>query len=289
MTVLEDPLDAELKARHRAMWAMGDYPAVAADVIPDLGSALVEACGIQRDETVLDVACGSGNAAIPAALRGAHVTACDLTPELLETGRLVAASIGAEISWQEGDAESLPFDDATFDVVVSCVGVMFASHHQASADELLRVCRPGGTIGLVNWTPEGFVGQMFATMKPYSPPPPRGAQPPPLWGNEDHVLALLGNRVTDVVTSRQTVTVDHFESPDAFRDYFKANYGPTVSTYRNLASDPTRASELDRDLSDLTRRHDRGMTTTIMDWEYLLVTARRVASSERTPEVRESP
>ena len=185
MTALDDPSDADLKARHRAMWAMGDYPAVAADVIPDLGSVLVEACGIQRGDTVLDVACGSGNAAIPAALRGAHVTACDLTPALLETGRLVATSLGANISWQEGDAERLPFADASFDVVLSCVGVMFAPHHQTSADELIRVCRPGGRLGLVNWTPEGFVGQMFSAMKPYSPPPPPGAQPPPAMGRRE--------------------------------------------------------------------------------------------------------
>ncbi len=277
MTALDDPLDADLKARHRAMWAMGDYPAVAADVIPDLGSVLVEACGIQRGDTVLDVACGSGNAAIPAALRGAHVTACDLTPALLETGRLVATSLGANISWQEGDAERLPFADASFDVVLSCVGVMFAPHHQTSADELIRVCRPGGTIGLVNWTPEGFVGQMFSAMKPYSSPPPPGAQPPPLWGDENHVRALLSDRVTDAVTSRRTVTVDRFNTPDAFRDYFKANYGPTVATYRSLTNELQRASELDRDLSDLARRHDRGTTTTVMDWEYLLLTARRVA------------
>jgi SAM-dependent methyltransferase len=277
VTVLEDPLDAELKARHRAMWAMGDYPAVAADVIPNLGSVLVEACSVQRGDTVLDVACGSGNAAIPAALRGAHVTACDLTPALLETGRLAAARLGTNISWQEGDAESLPFADGAFDVVVSCVGVMFAPHHQRSADELIRVTRPGGTIGLVNWTPTGFVGQMFATMKPYSPPPPPGAQPPPLWGDEDHVRALLGNRVTDVVTSRQMVTVDRFESPDAFRDYFKANYGPSVATYRSLTDEPERATQLDRDLSELAQRHDRGTASTIMDWEYLLLTAQRVA------------
>jgi SAM-dependent methyltransferase len=265
------------------MWAMGDYPAVAADVIPDLGSVLVEACGVQRGDRVLDVACGSGNAAIPAALRGADVTACDLTPALLEAGRLVAASVGTEISWQEGDAESLPFSDGSFDVVLSCVGIMFAPHHQRSADELLRVCRPGGRIGLVNWTPDGFVGQMFATMKPYSPPPTHGAQPPPLWGDEDHVRALLGDRVTDVVTSRRMVTVDRFESPDAFRDYFKANYGPTVATYRSLANDLTRATELDRDLSELAGRHDRSTTSTIMDWEYLLLNA-RVISRDHSPE-----
>lgn len=277
VTVQDDyPVDAELKARHRAMWAMGDYPAVAADLIPDLGSVLVEACGVQRGDAVLDVACGSGNAAIPAALRGAQVSACDLTPTLLEVGRRLAASAGVDIAWREGDAESLPFPNATFDVVLSCVGVMFAPHHQASADELVRVCRPGGRIGLLSWTPEGFVGQMFATMKPYSPPLPPGAQPPPLWGDEDHVRALLGDRVTDVAVSRQTVTVRRFTTPDEFRDYFKENYGPTVAAYRALADEPQRAAELDRDLSDLARRHDRGTTTMVMEWEYLLLTACRV-------------
>lgn len=277
MTVLQnDPVDAELKARHRAVWALGDYSEVAAHVIPDLGSVLVEACGVQRGDTVLDVACGSGNAAIPAALLGAHVTACDLTPGLLESGRRLAAARGAEISWREGDAESLPFADGTFDVVMSCVGVMFAPHHQKSADELLRVCRPGGTIGLASWTPEGFVGQMFSAMKPYSPPPPPGSQPPPLWGDEDHVHSLLGDRVGDIVTSRQMVTVDRFDTPEAFRDYFKAKYGPTVAAYRGLANEPGRVAMLDRDLAALARRHDQGTRTTVMGWEYLLATARRV-------------
>jgi len=278
VTVLDNEfVDGDLKARHRAMWAMGDYPAVAADIIPDLGSVLVEACGVREGDTVLDVACGSGNAAIPAALRGAQVTACDLTPALLEGGQRIAASRGAELVWREGDAEALPFADGTFDVVLSCVGIMFAPHHQASADELVRVCRPGGTIGLVNWTPEGFVGQMFATMKPYSPPPPPGAQAPPLWGDEDYVRGLLGDRVADAAASRRMVTVDRFETPDAFRNYFKANYGPTVAAYRALAHEGRRVAELDRALSDLAREHDRGTARTIMDWEYLLLTARRVA------------
>lgn len=236
MTLLDDdPVDSDLKTRHRAMWAMGDYPAVAADIIPDLGSVLVEACGVRQGDTVLDVACGSGNAAIPAALRGAQVTACDLTPALLEAGQRTAASRGAELVWREGDAEELPFADGSFDVVLSCVGVMFAPHHQASADELVRVCRPGGRIGLANWTPEGFVGEMFAAMKPYSPAPPPGAQPPPLCGDEDYVRGLLGDRVTDAAASRRMVTVDRFETPDEFRNYFKANYGPTAAAYRTLS------------------------------------------------------
>jgi ubiquinone/menaquinone biosynthesis C-methylase UbiE len=267
-------VDQALKAKHRAMWGLGDYPAVAAEVIPSLGSVVVEACGVGPHDRVLDVAAGSGNAAIPAALAGASVVASDLTPELFAAGRSVAARRGVEVDWREADAEALPFADGEFDIVLSCVGVMFAPHHQAAADELARVCRPGGTIGLLSWTPEGFVGQMFATMKPYAPPPPPGAQPPPLWGNEDHVLALFGERVTDVSIRRQVVTVDHFADPEGFRDYFKSRYGPTVATYRGIADDPDRVAALDRDLAELAKRHDRGTETTVMDWEYLLFTAR---------------
>ncbi|MBD9735784.1 class I SAM-dependent methyltransferase, partial [Streptomyces sp. H28] len=153
--------DRALKAKHRAMWAQGDYPAVAAELIPGLGAVLVEACGVGPGDRVLDVAAGTGNAAIPAALAGAEVVASDLTPELLETGRRLAEDRGARLSWETADAEALPYEDASFDTVLSCVGVMFAPHHRAAADELLRVCRPGGTIGLVSWTPEGFIGRML--------------------------------------------------------------------------------------------------------------------------------
>ena len=274
---MTDPVEADraLKARHRAMWALGDYAAVANEIIPELGSILVEACGVRRGDRVLDVAAGSGNAAIPAALAGASVVACDLTPELLETGQRLADQRGVEVEWREGDAEALPFSDGEFDMVMSCVGVMFAPHHQASADELVRVCRPGGTIGLISWTPEGFIGQMFATMKPYSAPPPPGADPPPLWGREDHVRALLGDRVLDVVARRQSLRVDHFATPESFREYFKARYGPTIAVYRGIADDPERVAQLDRELDDLARRHDGGTGKTVMEWEYLLLTARK--------------
>jgi SAM-dependent methyltransferase len=165
-----------LKAKHRAMWAFGDYPAVATDLVSSLGPILVDACQIRPGDRVLDVAAGTGNAAIPAAEAGARVVASDLTPELLESGQREAGRRGTTLEWRQADAEDLPFADGEFDTVMSCLGVMFAPFHQASADELIRVCRPGGTIGLVNWTPEGFIGQMFATMKPYAPPPPPGAQ-----------------------------------------------------------------------------------------------------------------
>ena len=267
--------DRALKDKHRAMWAMGNYHAVAVEVIPELGTTLVEACAIAAGDRVLDIAAGSGNAAIPAALAGARVTASDLTPELLQTGQELATQRGVELEWRQADAEALPFADGEFDKVMSCVGVMFAPHHQTSADELIRVCRPAGTIGLASWTPEGFIGQMFATMKPYAPPPPPGAQPPPLWGKEDHVRALLGDRVTDVEMRRQTVQIDRFATPEAFRDYFKANYGPTIAVYRNIADDPEKIATLDRDLAELARRNDRGVESTVLDWEYLLVTARR--------------
>ena len=196
MTDTIDAVDADraLKAKHRAMWAMGDYSSVAHELIPSLGPILVEAAGIGAGDRVLDVAAGTGNAAIPAARAGASVVASDLTPELLQIGENEATREGLDLEWQEADAEALPFGDGDFDAVISCVGVMFAPHHKVSADEIARVCRSGGTIGLLSWTPEGFIGQMFATMKPYAAPPPPGAQPPPLWGSEEHLRELFGDR-----------------------------------------------------------------------------------------------
>jgi SAM-dependent methyltransferase len=269
--------DSALKAKHRAMWALGDYPSVAAEVIPDLGAVLVRACQIAPGDRVLDVAAGSGNAAIPAAAAGAEVVASDLTPEMFEPGRRQAADRGVEIEWREADAERLPFADGEFDVVMSCVGVMFAPHHEASAHELVRVCRPGGRIGLISWTPEGFVGAMFATMKPYVAPPPAGVQPPPLWGQEDHVRTLLGDRVEEFVARRQAARVDRFDRAEDFREYFMTNYGPTVAAYRGLADRPADVAALDREL-DLLADHHLGLDSNPgMDWEYLLVTARRAS------------
>lgn len=273
-TVQASTADRELKQRHRAVWGLGDYPAVARDVIPELGPVLVEAAGVRRGERVLDVAAGSGNAAVPAALTGAEVVASDLTPELFDAGRAYAAAQGVRPTWEEGDAEALPYPDGSFDVVLSCVGVMFAPHHERAADELVRVCRPGGRIALLSWTPEGFVGEMFRTMRPYAPPPPPGAQPPPLWGDEQHVRDLLGDRVTDVVARRQTVTSPAYASPEAWRDWWKTVYGPTIAVYRGIAGDPERTAALDHDLAALAARYDRGTGSTVMEWEYLLLTAR---------------
>jgi ubiquinone/menaquinone biosynthesis C-methylase UbiE len=277
--------DRALKQKHRAMWAQGDYPALASELLPDLGAILVEACGVKPRQRVLDVAAGAGNAAIPAAMMGAEVVANDLTPELFDAGRRQAADRGAELEWMEGDAESLPFPDDEFDVVMSCLGVMFAPHHEAAADELVRVCKPGGTIGLLSWTPDGFIGRMFAAMKPFAPPPPPGAQPPPLWGNEAHVRELLGDRITDVHARTQTLSVTSFHKPDDFLHYFKSHYGPTISVYKSLAGDEERIQALDKALTELadTFSDAHGDAPSQMDWEYLLLTARKQARKPATP------
>jgi SAM-dependent methyltransferase len=277
MNVLTEAVEADraLKAKHRAIWASGSYEAVAKEIVSSLGPILVQAAGVKSSDRVLDVAAGTGNASIPAAETGAQVVASDLTPELLEIGRRDAEERGLSLEWRVADAEALPFGDDEFDVVLSCLGVMFAPHHQAGADELIRVCRPGGTIALLSWTPEGFIGQLFATMKPYAPPPPPGVQPPPLWGKEEHVRELLGDRVSDVEVRRQTLEVTRFDVPADFREYFKTTYGPTIAAYRNIAEDLERVAALDQALADLARRHDRGTDKTVLDWEYLLLTARK--------------
>lgn len=270
MTETIQPTD--LKARHRKMWASGDYPSVARELIPRLGERLVAAADVGAGDRVLDVAAGSGNAAIPAAALGARVVASDLTPELFDAGRREAAARGVSLAWDVGDAEALPYPDGQFDVVLSCVGVMFAPRHQAAADEMVRVARPGGTIAVLSWTPEGFIGQMFAAMKPYAPAPPPGASPPPLWGSNDHVQELFGDRVRDLISVREDVEVPGFDSGAQFRDFFKANYGPTIMVYAALADQPERAAELDRVLADLA---SRGLQDGHMRWEYLLTTATR--------------
>lgn len=265
--------DDELENKHRALWALGDYATVATDLVAPLGPILVEAAAVKTGDRVLDVAAGAGNVAIPAALAGADVIATDLCPPLLDTGRKLADACGANLRWQEANAEALPFADDAFDTVLSCVGVMFAPHHQRAADELVRVCHRGGTIGLINWTPEGFIGQMLTTMKPYLPVPPARVGSPPMWGSEDYLRNLLGNTVVEFTAQRRALRVDSFVDGAAFRDYFKTHYGPTISAYRGIASEPARVAALDTELAALGDRYLGGSSA--MEWEYLLVTARK--------------
>ena len=267
--------DAELKGRHRAMWASGDYPSMVETFLLPLGPRLVEACGIGPGMRVLDVAAGTGNASIPAAERGAEVTASDLTPELLEAGRRRAEDAGVELEWIEGDAEQLPFGDESFDVVMSAIGVMFAPHHQAAADELVRVCRPGGTIGLLSWTPEGMIGALFRTMGPFAPPPPPGAQPPPLWGDEDHVRELFGDRVEWRILERDVLEVTAFERPRDYGEHFKERYGPTIVAQAN-AQRSGREAEFDEALERFCEEWNLGTPDDArFEQEYLLAVGTR--------------
>jgi SAM-dependent methyltransferase len=267
--------DSELKGRHRKMWASGDYPSMVETFLLPLGPRLVEACGIGADMRVLDVAAGTGNASMRAAEAGASVTASDLTPELLDAGRKQAESEGLELEWVEADAEKLPFDDESFDVVMSSIGAMFAPHPQKVADELVRVCRPGGTIGMLNWTPEGMIGALFRTMGEFAPPPPPGAQPPPLWGSEDHMRELFGERVDWRMLERDMLEITAFEHPGDYGEHFKERYGPTIAARAN-AEKEGREAEFDEALDQFCEEWNRGTPDKArFEKEYLLAVGTR--------------
>ncbi len=277
MSTSADPKDAELKARHRKMWASGDYPSMVETFLLPLGPRLVDASGIGPGMRVLDIAAGTGNAAIPAAERGAEVTAGDLTPELFEAGRERAAAAGVEVEWVEADAERLPFEDGSFDVVISSIGAMFAPHHEAVADELVRVCRPGGTIGMLNWTPEGMIGSLFRLMGPFAPAPPPGAQPPPLWGSEEHLRELFGDRVELHTLLREDLTITAFEQASDYGEHFKTRYGPTIVA-RGNAEREGRAQEFDTALDRFCEEWNRGGEGQArFEKEYLLAIGRKTA------------
>jgi SAM-dependent methyltransferase len=257
------------------MWASGDYASMVETWLLPLGPRLVEAAGIGPGMRVLDVGAGTGNASIPAAEAGADVVASDLTPELLEAGRARVSDNSLKLDWVTADAESLPFEDESFDVVMSCIGAMFAPRHQAVADELVRVTRPGGTIAMLNWTPEGMIGQLFKTMGPFAPPPPPGAQPPPLWGSEDHVRELFGDRVELQKLDRNVLDVTAFEQPRDLVDHFRENYGPTLATRKNAAANG-READLDEALYAFAEAQNAGTADGArFQPEYLIAVGRR--------------
>jgi ubiquinone/menaquinone biosynthesis C-methylase UbiE len=257
------------------MWASGDYPSMVETFLLPLGPRLVEACGIGSGMRVLDVAAGTGNASLPAAQTGAEVTASDLTPELLEAGRRRAEAEGLTLEWAEADAERLPFGDESFDVVMSSIGAMFAPRHQDVADELVRVCRPGGTIGLLSWTPEGMIGALFRTMGPFAPPPPPGAQPPPLWGNEEHLAELFGDRVDFRTMKREMLEITAFRHPHDWGQHFKERYGPTLAAIAN-ARKQGQEDELNQALDSFCDEWNRGTEEDArFEQEYLLAVGTR--------------
>jgi SAM-dependent methyltransferase len=223
----------EMKDQHRVVWASGRYADVAETIAEAPPTQLLPAIGIAPEHAVLDVATGTGNVALRAAEVSPDVTGLDLVPSLLAVARERAAAAGLDVHWVEGDAEALPFGAETFDRVLSVVGTQFAPRHQIVADELVRVCRPGGAIGLVNWTPEGLVGRMFGVFAKYMPAPPSWASPPPKWGDEAHVRSLFAPHGVELSFERGT-NPWAFPSVEDFMVFWEERYGPTIRTKARL-------------------------------------------------------
>lgn len=223
---MTDQAVVSLKDKHRTTWAAGDYPTVA-DHVTEVGARCVEAAGVEAGTELLDVATGTGSVAVRAAERGATVTGLDLVADLVEEAERRAQAAGVEVTWVVGDAEELPFADASFDCVTSAIGIQFAPRHDVVAAELARVLRPGGRLVLGNWTREGVIGAMFKLMGEYAPPPPPFASPPPLWGDEAHVRGLLEPHGFELGFARHELVLD-FPTVPAYMDFFENTYGPTI-------------------------------------------------------------
>jgi ubiquinone/menaquinone biosynthesis C-methylase UbiE len=267
---------AEVKSRQQKAWSTGNY-AVVGTTLQIVGESLCEALDLRAGARVLDVAAGNGNATLAAARRFGEVTSTDYVPALLESGRSRAAAEGASVHFQEADAEDLPFPDASFDVVLSTFGVMFTPDQEKAASELARVCRPGGKIGLANWTPDGFIGQMFKVIGKYLPPAP-GVRPPALWGTKARLEELFAGK------GRVRTESKHFsfryKSPRHFVEVFRTWYGPVNRAFAALQATPDRAAELERDLLELIERGNRsGDATLVAPSEYLEVVVERSDSA----------
>lgn len=247
---------AAVKKRQQATWAAGDFSMVATRIYY-AAEQLAESADVQAGWKVLDVATGSGNAALAAARRNCEVTGLDYVPALLERGRERAAAERLDINFIEGDAENLPFKDASFDAVLSIYGCMFAPDHQKTARELARVCKPSGRIAIACWTPTGFVGEMFRTVSSYAPPAP-GLTPPSKWGEEPYVKSLFGDAVKSMRTTlRQSIF--RARTPDEYIEFFRKYFGPTIKAYESIPAD--RQASLTRDVTELVKKFDRNRGT----------------------------
>jgi len=254
-----------LKTRQHGAWSSGDY-AVVGTTLQIVGEELCEALDIHAGAHVLDVAAGNGNATLAAARRWCDVVSTDYVASLLERGRLRAAADGVSVEFKEADAEALPFADDTFDAVVSTFGVMFTPSQDRAATELVRVCKSGGKIGLANWTPEGFIGQIFKTLGKYLPPP-AGAKSPALWGTRARIDEMFGSSASDIKAEKRHFTF-RYKSPEHFLEIFRTYYGPVLKAFAAL--DETKQSELQRDILALIGTLNRsGDSTMIVPSEYL--------------------
>ena len=243
---------AAVKCRQQNTWASGDFSVIASRIVFQ-AEHLCETADFQAGWRVLDVATGSGNAAIAAARRGCEAVGIDYVPALLERGRIRAAAEHLDVRFVEGDAEDLPFPDASFDAVLSIYGVMFAPDHDRAAAELSRVCRPGGRIALASWTPDGFIGETFRVFSRYLPPAP-GFEPPVRWGDATYLKSLFGAHASFVTSYRRTA-IFRFRSAEENVDFFRTHYGPTLRAFESL--EPARRDALRNDLLSLARRYDR--------------------------------
>lgn len=260
-----------IKGKQQQTWASGDFAAVAT-TLPVVSELLCEAVDLHAGERVLDVAAGSGNTAIAAARRFCLVSGVDYVPALLDRARERAAAERLEIEFRDGDAEAIPSGDASFDAVLSTFGSMFAPDQEQAARELLRVCRPGGRIGMANWTAEGFIGEMFRTTGRHVPPP-AGLRPPVLWGDEARLRELFGDGIASLSLTRR-VYVFRYKSAEHWLDYFRTYYGPTLKAFEAL--DAAGQQRLAADLLDLARRHNRATDGTLaVPAEYAEVIALR--------------
>ncbi len=266
------PID-DAAAIARALWSAGDYHRFATDMVWGLGPILVDACEVKAGDRVLDVAAGTGNVALRAAAAGADVIASDITPESLAAGRRAAAELGLTLDWVQADAQALPFDDGEFDVVTSSVGAIFAPDHQRVADELVRVCRPGGTIGMINFTPDGLASEFFDLFGPYAPPPPPGAQPPVLWGDEAHLRELFGDRVASLELTPDEFVERSEGGPADYWAYYQETFGPVVAMRAMLAAEPERLAAFDRDCLQFAARANRGAPDGPSEYRYEIVVA----------------
>jgi ubiquinone/menaquinone biosynthesis C-methylase UbiE len=247
-----------LKARQQVAWSSGNY-AVVGTTLQIVGETLCEALDLRAGQTVLDVAAGNGNATLAAARRWGDVTSTDYVPALLQQGASRAEAEGLRVSFLEADAENLPFPDASFDVVLSTFGVMFTPDHDRAAAELLRVCRPGGKIGMANWTPEGFIGQLFKTIGLHLPPP-AGARSPALWGNRDRLGEMFGARSGLAIEERTFAF--RYASPAHWLEVFRTWYGPVLKAFAALS--PEGQEALERDLVALIERFNRATDGTVV-------------------------